>query len=284
MFKTCPNKSNGTAFKQGLNQKFILKIGLVLLYWAIIFLNMKFAFQLVWLWLALSQPALAGQYLEYKIHLQNKYSGVVKTWYQDGHSRSEINIPGVPMGMGNMVAITLRQKPEVVYVLNEQEKTYMEMSGTAINEEADEKEILEVKMVGNEKANGYQATHIVVKRKGQKFEEHLWVSKELKGYQEFKKMRGKYLTDDKVMKAYEAKGIEGFPVKMMVETEEGTVSMDLLKAEELAVPASKFSLSGYEKSAALPMMPGGMDLEKLKNMSPEDRQRMVEQLMKQYGR
>lgn len=245
---------------------------------------MKFAFHLLWLWFAINLPALAGQYLEYKIQLQNKYSGVVKTWYQDGHSRSEILIPGVPLGMGNMVAITQKQKPDVVFVINEQEKTYMEISGSAADREADEKEILEVKIIGQEKANGYQATHILVKRKGQKFEEHLWVSKELKGYQEFKKMKGKYLADDKVLKAYEAKGIEGFPVKMNVETEEGMVSMDLIKAEEMAVSDSKFSLAGYEKAPSMPMMPGGMDLEKLKNMSPEERQRMVEQLMKQYGK
>lgn len=225
----------------------------------------------------------AGIYFEYKMTVGKKQSGTIKTWYQDGHSRSEVLIPGVPAAMGNMVAITRKDQLNKVFVLNEGSQTYMEMTDNEQKETEDSPSDMEISVLGTEKINGYNATHIQVKKKGAKSPEHFWLSKEIKGYQELNRLRGKYRASEDMLKKFEAKGVEGFPVKMTMHSEEGEIMMELTKAEETQIPNSKFSLDGYQKSS-MPIGPAGMDLEKLKNMSPAERQKMVEEMMKQYGK
>lgn len=245
---------------------------------------MKFLSTLLLAFLLLGSPAFAGSYLEYKMTLGKQKSGVVKTWYQAGNSRSEVEIPGVPVGLGSMVALTLKDKPNKIFVLNQTNATYMEMADSDPQKEKKNLSDIEVTVIGQEKVNGFNSTHITLKHKDKKELEHFWLSKEIKGYKELQQIKGKYMAEDEVIRAYEAKGIQGFPVKMRMQTEEGEMTMDLVKSEELDIPGSKFSLDGYTKAPDLPIGPGGMDMEKLKNMTPEERQKMVEEMMKMYGK
>jgi hypothetical protein len=80
-----------------------------------------------------------------------------------------------------------------------------------------------------------------------------------------------------------SKGFDGFPVKMKMKISENEIVMDLIKSESLQIPDSKFSLDGFQKKE-LPFGPNGMDLEKIKSMSPEERQKLMEEMMKQYGK
>lgn len=214
---------------------------------------------------------------------QNR-TGVIRTWYQNGNTRSEVEIPGVPAGLGNMVALSLKAHPNKIFVLNESNATYMEMADLDDRQEKNSDESLEISVLGKENVNGFNSTHITLKRKGKKILEHYWLSQEIKGYKELQKIRGKYLAEDEVLRAFATKGLEGFPVKMRIPSEDGEMTMDLTRSEEMNVPDSKFSLDGYTKAAIAPFGPGSMDVEKLKNLSPEERQKLVEEMMKQYGK
>ncbi len=85
----------------------------------------------------------------------------------------------------------------------------------------------------------------------------------------------------------QAKGIEGFPVKMLMNrrgrAQEGFMEMNLVKAEKIDIPESRFSLDGYTRREGSPFMPGGMDPEKMKNMSPEERMKFIQEMQKQMG-
>lgn len=245
---------------------------------------MKLTSSFLFLFLLLGLQAFAGSYMEYKMTLGQNKTGVIRTWYQNGNTRSEVEIPGIPAGFGNMVALSLKAHPNKMFVLNESNATYMEMADLDDKQGKNSDDGLEVTVIGKEKANGFNSTHITLKRKGQKVLEHFWLSQEIKGYKELQKIRGKYLAEDDVLKAFAAKGLEGFPVKMRIPTEDGEMTMDLTRSEEMDVPDVKFSLDGYSKAPITPFGSGGMDVEKLKNLSPEERQKLVEEMMKQYGK
>lgn len=57
------------------------------------------------------------------------------------------------------------------------------------------------------------------------------------------------------------------------------MEMNLVKAEKMDIPESRFSLDGFTKRDGSPFMPpGGMDPEKLKNMSPEERMKFFQEM------
>lgn len=226
--------------------------------------------------------AFAGQYFEFSIRSLSKpgQNGTIKSWYQDGNTRSEVHFEHQPM-MGQMVGLTLKDRPGKVFLLNEASRSYMEVA----DDQEDENKNVEYSFqnLGTEMVLGYSCTHIQVQKKGDKHKSDYWLSKEVKGYAQMKKIKGKYLAESNLMKSFEKKGWDGYPVKMIMGTEEGQMQMELVKAEEVQVPLSKFSLDGFTKSQ-MPMMPQQMDVEKIKNMSPAERQKWMEEMMKQYGK
>jgi len=231
-----------------------------------------------------SQSAFCGYYVEFKFTGNQTFSGAMKAWYQDGNSRSEMKMGSeIPGGIGNVTMISLQNEPNKTYMLNENSKTYTEIKGSKGNEKDKKKaEDYEVVVIGKETMNGFASTHLTLKKKGEDHLMHFWLSKDVKGFAEMKKMKGKFMAEEDMYKAMIAKGIDGFPVKMKMKIEQGDIQMDLIKSEQMVIPSSKFSLEGYKKTEGNPMMPGGMDIEKLKNMSPEERQKMVEEMMKKY--
>ena len=240
--------------------------------------------------LFLATPSFAGSgyYVEFKISGQQGMAGVMKSWSQSGNSRSQfqMNVPGMPEGIST-ASLFLENNPTKYFTINEKEKTYVEHDRQK-NEEFkdDDAAEYEVVVVGKETVNGYAATHVKIRKKGSKTDMHWWVSKDLKYYSELKSMKGKYLNSKGMYAALAEKGVDGFPVRMRMEGkgEEANMQMDLVKAETMDIPASKFSLDGYTKSEAPAMNPmGGMDMGKIKNMTPEERQKMMEEVMKKYG-
>lgn len=245
---------------------------------------MKTIFSLILSNLLLIQMAFGGIYLEYKLTGKKNYSGTIKTWYHEGNTRSALEFNGMQMaGMPNMATLYLQSTPGKMYMINESNKTYTEMAFNHENEKDEEKASdYDVTVIGNETVNGYASVHITMKNKKDKKTSHYWMSKEVKGYEKMKKMKGKYLVENGIYGALDAKGIEGYPVRMKITTEEGDMQMDLVKSEEVDIQSSKFSLDGYTKGAAMPIGPAGLDMEKIKNMSPAERQKMMEEMMKQY--
>ena len=143
----------------------------------------------------------------------------------------------------------------------------------------------EVTVIGKEKVNCYNCTHVKVVRKGSNIAEEMWNSKDVVDYSSLLNVKTRFTGRDNLNKALVAKGAEGFPVRIK-SSEHGTdVQIDLVKAERKNQPASLFSLDGYTKSAAKPAGSQSQQemMQKLQNMTPEERQKYIEEMKKQYG-
>lgn len=248
--------------------------------------KMKNFFALL-LCVCLSIPLFAGHYVEFKFTGAKGMSGVMKAWSQGGNSRSQfqMTMPGLPTDISS-ATLFLESDPAKIFMINEKEKTYVEHDRQKNDEFKDDKAAeYEVVVVGKETVNGYASTHVKVRKKGTKSYMNWWVTKDLKYYSELKSMKAKYLNSKGMYAALAEKGADGFPVRMLMEGDgdDSKMQMDLVKAETMEVPASKFSLSGYTKSETPALSPmGGMDVEKMKNMTPEERQKLMQEMMKKY--
>jgi Domain of unknown function (DUF4412) len=228
-----------------------------------------------------------GFYMEMKMGTtDNADMGVMKVYSQDGNSRSEINLntPGGPM---DMLTLILKGTPNTLYVLNTKGKTYSEMDISQNNQYKDfPKEDYEVTVLGKEKVNGYNATHVKIMHKGSSVIEEMWTSKDVADYSALINAKTKFTGRLNLNKALAEKGADGFPVRIKTAERGMNVQVDLVKAEKRNFLASLFSLDGYAKSSA-PSMGGGMSqqemLQKIQNMTPEERQQYIEQLKNQYG-
>ena len=232
--------------------------------------------------------SIAGQgvYLEYQISATGKtgMSGTIKTYALDGNSRSEM---AIQVGAGiTMVTLFKKDVPDTMYLLNEKNKTYSASSthpkGTASKADED----YEITVIGKEKVNNYNATHIKILYKKTNKTVEMWMSKDFPNYAEYKGVKSQYVEGDKFYKALEAKGADGMPVRIVANEERGAMQMDLVKAEKATVDATMFSLSGYTHSANAG--PAGIDrkeiMKNIQNMTPEERQKYAEELKKQYQR
>jgi len=241
--------------------------------------------------LLINIASFAGYYIEFKVTNAQGMNGVMKSWYQDGNTRTQMNMGEGMQGMGrmgmmNMTTLQLKASPDAFYMLNEKEKTYFE-SGKRKKEgeSAEEKEKYEIVVIGKETVNGYSTTHLTLKGKSERMGLiHWWVSTDVKGYSDMVEMKSRYINGSAAAKAMAEKGVQGFPVRMKIGGDKMEMQMDLVKAEMMDIPDSKFSLEGYTKQdRSLPMMPGGVDMQKIQNMTPEERQKLMELMQKQYG-
>jgi hypothetical protein len=242
----------------------------------------------------------AGIFVEYKIKGpagpggEQGIQGTMKAWYQDGNTRSQMqmempgglgSIPGMS-DKGNMIMLLLRDQPDKTFMLDEKNKTYVEISNK--KEKDEQGDDFEITVIGQEKVNGFNATHIkAVSRGPSKAEMEWWVSKEVAGHEEMKNFRSRQFNTSDMYKSMKSKGVEGFPVKMLMggrgRNKEMVMEMNLVKAEKMDMPESRFSIDGYAKREGSPFMLGGMDPEKLKNMSPEERMKFIQEMQKNMG-
>lgn len=233
-----------------------------------------------------------GFYIEFKITSTGKGSGgsgTMKTFSQDGNSRAEVNmaVPQMPGGEMKITSIGLKTEPGIIYLLNEKDKTYTEIESSNDEDWKDRAQAeYEVTVVGKETVNGYNTTHVIIKINGKQREE-LWTTKDIPGYADFSKVKSRYTGKENMYKALSAKGADGMPVRIKIEEHGISMQIDLVKAEKRNNPATLFSLVGYTKGNAFSGMPGGEGLqemmEKLKNMSPQEREEMLKRLQQQYG-
>ncbi len=235
-----------------------------------------------------------GVYVEYKISsgkAEESMSGNNKTWHQDGNSRSEMemNIAGLPTGAMNTITITRQDKPNVITKLTPSNKTYTEISYEEYEpQEKKSTEPFEVTVVGKETVNGYSCTHVIAKFKNSgKMRNEWWTSKDVPCFPGFSGMKGsKYFDDDNLFAKMAEKGADGFPVRMKMSEAgmSGGMQMDLVKAEKKTVPSSMFEIpAGYKKAATMDLSNMPKSMQDLKNMTPEEQKKMMEDLMKMYG-
>jgi hypothetical protein len=207
--------------------------------------------------------------------------GTMKVYAQDGNSRSEINMTS-PMPI-DIVSLSLKSSPAVVYMLSEKNKTYSEMDVSKSEQWKDSPEDqYEITVLGKEKVNGYNSTHVKVKHKDSKLEEELWLSTEVADYSAFMKAKTKFTGRENLYKALEAKGAAGFPVRILASEHGNDIQVDFVKAEKRDNPASLFRLDGYSKTSSAM---GGASMQemmqKIQNMTPEEKKAFMEQMKQQ---
>ncbi len=232
-----------------------------------------------------------GFYMEYNIIADKGAAGNMKTYAQDGNSRSEISFSMAGSSASpfsqNTVILTLKENADKGYLLDDTRKTYSEMDMSKTYGPKDDKlEDYEVTVLGKEKVNGYNSNHVKLKNKKTNVVEEMWTTTEIAAYAELEKIKTKYTGTENMSKALSAKGAEGFPVKITIDEKGVLASLNLVKAEKRNNPASLFSLSGYTKSAGNDMLGGGnmqQMMQQMQNMSPEERQKFIEQMKQQMG-
>lgn len=230
-----------------------------------------------------------GYYIEYKLSSsggdEGNVTGLMKSYAQDGNSRMEMNMNVAGVGAMDMVSLSLKGSPNVVYLLNEKSKTYTELNSTDSEDWKDYPQSeYEVTVIGKEKVNGYNAIHIKVRRKGSSNDMEMWNTTEVSGYADLAALKTKYTGKSNLLKAMQTKGAEGFPVRIRVAEKQYTMQMDLVKAEKRSNPSSLFSLNGYTKGSNT--IPGNINVQEMmqniQNMTPEEREKWIKQMEEQY--
>jgi hypothetical protein len=215
-------------------------------------------------------------YMEYTMEAGKTAEGfkvLNKTWSSKFGTRieSNMNIPG--MGPKKTIMITPSANPDVFYTIDEIKKSYTET--VKPKEDTDEKDIT-IEVVGQEKIGNYNCTHGKVKSKDMVLD--IWTTKDIEGYKEMQHAALMQNKGKSFEKAFKSKELEGMMVRMKNTNSKEAFTMDLVKFEKGNFPQSMFEIpAGYTKGASF-------DPSKMKDMSPEERQKMMEELMKQYGK
>ncbi len=231
-----------------------------------------------------------GYFLEYKLSgAKEGLIGNMKIHAMNNNSRTEMNFTGggiaafMPKGLA---ALYLGKSPDKIFMLNPTEKTYTEI---LVGDDSDWSDLntdeYEVTVVGKEKVNSYNATHVKVRMKNTGDVQDMWVSSEVPAYTEFQSVKSKYTGKANLYKALEAKGAGGFPVRIMAKQNGSSMQLDLVKAEKKNLDKSLFSLDGYAQGGLIPGMNGTIDLSIMKdiqNMSADEQRKAMEQLLKQF--
>lgn len=227
-----------------------------------------------------------GYYLEFKVSGSGGVVGNMKVYSQNGASRTDIEFTNkqakqfMPNGM---CVLVFEKEPNKVYLLNSSNKTYSELTSNSDDwKDYDQKEY-EVTLIGNEKVNNFNATHVKLQVKNTSFKQDLWLSKDVAGYNDFNNIKTKYTGKVNLYKALSEKGAEGFPVRIAVKENGADMQIDLVKAEKKGLPESLFSLTGYQKGSMVPGLPAELDIDKLQNfqnLSPEEQKKLMEEMLK----
>jgi hypothetical protein len=162
---------------------------------------------------------------------------------------------------------------DVIYNLDEAKKSYTEIKKPVESKETDD---YTVEIIGQEKVGGYNCTHAKIKTKEQVFE--IWITKDIEGYNDLSNIAMLKTAKgiDKALKSNEQ--LIGVMVRMKSTDKKEAFTLDLVKFEKGNFPASMFEIpAGYTKGASF-------DPSKMQNMTQEERQKMMEELMKQYGK
>lgn len=236
----------------------------------------------------LMSVAQNGAHMEYKISSTKGATGSVKVNYSEFGSVSEFNmvIPQMPGGGFDMKTLIQKNNPDVAYSINDKDKTYSERKMKEVSSE--DNSTYTVKKLGEEKVNGYKCVHALV-TKGNETQE-VWNTKDIGEYDKYSEAfkSNKRLSSQKREQALKDAGCDGLPVKMLHKNErEGDMTMELVKFEKKSFSKSDFEIpAGYTKgSNASPAGPPGMKSpEEIRNMTPEERTKYIEEMKKKYGK
>src|SRR5512140_1716623 len=121
-------------------------------------------------------------------------SGTGRAYVSQAGARSELDIQTSQMPL-KMTTLMRVSEPDVMYMINDQQKSYAVMDLRKMKEQAARrrekaKETWSVQKLGKEKVNGYSSEHVLVTRSDDtKGEQELWTSKDISGLS-YESMRG----------------------------------------------------------------------------------------------
>jgi hypothetical protein len=232
-----------------------------------------------------------GAYIEYKISSSKGAKGTVKLKFSEFGSASEFNMAIPQMPGGGMVNKSLSKKsnPDVVYSIDDKNKTYTERKKAAGGN--DDSKNYAVTKIGNETVNGYKCVHAMISDGTESYE--VWNTKDIPDYNKYSEMynSNKRLGSAKRDQALKDKGCDGLPVKTIHKgnDREGDMTMELVKVEKKNFTKADFEIpAGYTKSGSGSVSPaGGFQMktqQEIMNMTQEERAKYIEEMKKQYGK
>lgn len=229
-----------------------------------------------------------GAYIEYKITSSKGYSGTIKVNFSEYGSLSDFSmiVPQMPGGGIKNKTLMKKDKPGMIFTLNDQAKTYSEIAPSDAS--AQDTKTYVVKKLGEEKINGYKCIHALITEGNETHE--VWNTKDVADYASYSEAfkSNKRMGSQKREQALKDAGCDGFPVKTVHKgnLQEGDITMELVKVEKKAFTKSEFEIpAGYTKSGTAA---GGKtevkSQQEIINMSPEERARYIEEMKKKYGK
>jgi len=232
--------------------------------------------------------AQTGVYFHYKLSSSEGATGTVSIYFSDGNSRSEtsMNIPQMSNGGFSRTSIVQKAIPDTMITLDDKAKTWSKREIRKKTDNNPDADNITVKIIGTEKLGGYTCIHSQVTQNNKVSE--FWTTKDIPDYEKYaaahqgSRYMGRGNTDAALKKA----GADGFLVKTFSKDQRGVeTSLELEKFEKQDVPKDKFTIpAGYTKTEAAPAGAGqGVDYSKLKDMTPEERQKFIEKMKKDNG-
>jgi hypothetical protein len=227
-------------------------------------------------------------------------SGTGKAFISKAASRSEIDIrapkmegAGRPAGF-KMVMIQKLAQPNVVYSINDEQKTYAVIDTKKMREglPKDKEPKYAVKRIGSDSVSGYGCEKVLITNdKAPTQETEACIAKDILGSSAwYQAMSRNQDGSASMFKAMKDAGVEGFPVRMVMREKgksEPNATMEIVKVEKRALPASLFEIPpGYSETSMMGTMmtpESAKQMEEMmKKLTPEQR-KQIEEMMKKKG-
>ena len=234
-----------------------------------------------------------GASMEFKYTSSKGATGTMQIKHSEYGSKSVVSMksPKAPGGGITMISLIKKDAPDFIYMINDANKSYSEMKKGSPATSHEDNHTYTVKKIGSETVNGYKCIHSSITNEKNQVTE-MWTSKDILDYSKYSEPlnNNKKFGSYKREQAIKAAGCEGFPVKTVhkAKDDEGDVTMELIKFEKKSYSKSDFEIPvGYTKSANA-AMPAGIpqikSQDELMKMTPEERNKYMEELKKQYGK
>ena len=230
-----------------------------------------------------------GAYIEFKITSSKGYNGSVKVNFSEFGSESEFNmvVPQMPGGGMKNKSLTMKDKPGMIYMINDQNKTYSETSPTDPTNQ--DTKTYTVKKIGEETLNGYKCVHAIITEGNETHE--VWNTKDIADFAKYSEAfkSNRRIGSQKREQALKDAGCDGLPVKTLHKgnAQEGDMTMELVKLEKKTFTKTDFEIpAGYTKTGVTGTL-GTSDVktqQEIMNMTPEERAKYIEEMKKKYGK
>lgn len=202
-------------------------------------------------------------------------------------TRTEGSVAGHP----GTVAMTKKDTPDVIYMIDDAAKSYSEMN--IAEHRGHSTETYTVKKAGSDTIAGYKAEHVTITSSTGGIVE-MWLNKDLYEMAKQFHANGPGMNSEGIMKALKDQGIVGVPVKIVSfmpgKEDQGKFEMQLVSVDHRAQPAALFEIpADYTKQdsahGGVAGAHGGMTpemraalKEQMKNMTPEQREKIEKAL------